>query len=331
MQEIKLQKIDSAQTVAAWDIQQRAFRPLLEKYQDYDKSPAAEDTETLRQKIERPDTDSYLFWKDEIPVGWVRVIRKGDCCKISALSVIPEYQNQGIAQKALRQIEKRYPCAKKWVLDTILQEKGNCHLYEKLGYTRTGEPYPVNEKMTLIGYEKYSPLELETERLHLRPFRSADAEDLFEILRDRQTCYDDGGYEPYLELNDDFRKLTRELSEDADRCAIELKENGKMIGLIHLMPVRERAVSCCEIGYIVHPDFRRRGYASEAAEVVIRECFQLGRFEMFVASIYQENEKSAGVLKKLRFQQEGITHKAVRHRQYGIIDMIHFYLEKDWQ
>ena len=34
MQEIKIQKIDSAQTVAAWDIQQRAFRPLLEKYQD---------------------------------------------------------------------------------------------------------------------------------------------------------------------------------------------------------------------------------------------------------------------------------------------------------
>lgn len=329
MQNIHIQKIGSAQTEAVWDIQQKAFRPLLERYQDYDQSPATEDVETLRQKIERPDTDSYLFWKEETPVGWVRVIRKGDCCKISALSVIPEFQNQGIAQEALRQIEKRYPCTKKWVLDTILQEKGNCHLYEKLGYTRAGSPYPVNERMTLIGYEKYPPLKLETERLRLRPFSSGDAEDLFEILRDRQTCYDDGGYEPYRELDDAFRKLTQELSEDADRCAVELKENGKMIGLIHLMPVNGRAVTCCEIGYIVHPDFRRRGYASEAAEAVIRECFRLDRFEMFLASIYEGNDQSAGVLKKLGFQQEGIIRKAVRHRQYGIIDMIRFYLEKE--
>lgn len=41
-----------------------------------------------------------------------------------------------------------------WELDTILKEKGNCFLYEKMGYRATGEMKRVNEKMTLVYYEK---------------------------------------------------------------------------------------------------------------------------------------------------------------------------------
>lgn len=36
----------------------------------------------------------------------------------------------------------------------ILQEAGNCHLYEKMGYRRTGEEHIVNESMTIVSYEK---------------------------------------------------------------------------------------------------------------------------------------------------------------------------------
>ena len=41
-----------------------------------------------------------------------------------------------------------------WELDTILQEKGNCHLYEKMGYRKTGKMEKVNERMTLVFYRK---------------------------------------------------------------------------------------------------------------------------------------------------------------------------------
>lgn len=40
------------------------------------------------------------------------------------------------------------------VVDTILQEAGNCYLYEKMGYHRSGRQTEVNEKMTIVGYEK---------------------------------------------------------------------------------------------------------------------------------------------------------------------------------
>ena len=41
-----------------------------------------------------------------------------------------------------------------WKLDTILQEKGNCYLYEKLGYHKTGKTEIINDKMTIVFYEK---------------------------------------------------------------------------------------------------------------------------------------------------------------------------------
>ena len=35
-----------------------------------------------------------------------------------------------------------------------LQEKGNCYLYEKMGYVKTGEINPIKEGMDLVYYMK---------------------------------------------------------------------------------------------------------------------------------------------------------------------------------
>ena len=95
------------------------------------------------------------FVLDDIIVGWVRIREVEDrVYKISSLCVLPDYQNRGIAQTALNQIENDHPHAEKWILNTILQESGNCHLYERLGYVRVGESQQINEKMTIIDYEK---------------------------------------------------------------------------------------------------------------------------------------------------------------------------------
>ena len=40
-------------------------------------------------------------------------------------------------------------------------------------------------------------IEIETERLLLRPFRMSDSEDCFGFLNDREDCYNDSGFEPF--------------------------------------------------------------------------------------------------------------------------------------
>ena len=81
------------------------------------------------------------------------VVREDGSKRISPLFVLPEYRNQGIAQQAIKLAEELYG-DKDWMLGTILQEKRNCHLYEKAGYRPTGDTKEINSKMTLIFYKK---------------------------------------------------------------------------------------------------------------------------------------------------------------------------------
>ena len=79
---------------------------------------------------------------------------KGERIRLSPLGILPDFQNQGLAQAMFRQLEQLYQPTDGWKLDTILQEQGNVHLYEKLGYQRVGEVQHYNERMDLIGFEK---------------------------------------------------------------------------------------------------------------------------------------------------------------------------------
>ena len=74
--------------------------------------------------------------------------------RISQIFIMEEYRERGYAQRAIQLAEDIHGTSN-WELDTILQEKGNCYLYETMGYRRTGETKVVNERMTLIIYHKY--------------------------------------------------------------------------------------------------------------------------------------------------------------------------------
>ncbi|MCD7830308.1 MAG: GNAT family N-acetyltransferase [Clostridiales bacterium] len=141
---------------AVFGIQQAAYKTLYEKYHDDNSNPYLESKETVFRKYTRKGTIGYIFTKNGTIVGAVRInlypeSRSG---RVSALAVHPQYQNQGIAQQALLKIEEIHNDVEKWFLDTILQEEGNCHLYEKIGYIKTGKTEKINERMTLVFYEK---------------------------------------------------------------------------------------------------------------------------------------------------------------------------------
>jgi len=142
---------------AVFEIQMRAYRPLYEKYHDDEISPYMESKEKILGKYLKSGTKGYLFMENGIPVGAVRILLDpvNRCAKVSALAVIPEYQGRGIAQRALLQIERLHGDIDIWRLDTILQEKGNCHLYEKLGYVKTGKIKEIKAGMSLVFYEKH--------------------------------------------------------------------------------------------------------------------------------------------------------------------------------
>lgn len=152
---IDLKPIAREDIETVWKMQVEAFSDLLEKYQDYDMSPAAEDMDKVLARFEQPWTTYFFIMANNEKVGVIRVVDKKDGSRkrISPIWIMPEYRNKGYAQQAILAAEKKYGSAH-WCLDTILQEKGNLHLYEKLGYHQTGRIDRVNDHMDIVYYEK---------------------------------------------------------------------------------------------------------------------------------------------------------------------------------
>ena len=152
---VTLRKAERADLQKIWEMQVEAFKGLLEVYQDYDMSPAAESIDKIVARFEQPWTTYFFIEAEGTEVGVVRVVDKkdGSRTRISPIWIMKEFRGKGYAQDAIRALEALYG-ADNWCLDTILQEKGNCHLYEKMGYHQTGRIDNINERMDIVYYEK---------------------------------------------------------------------------------------------------------------------------------------------------------------------------------
>ena len=131
------------------------FADLLAKYQDYETSPGNEPKEYIHEKLLDEFTFFYFIYHEDEIAGAVRVVdrKDGDRKRIAPIFIMKKFRNKGLAQKTFEEIERIHGI-NHWMLDTILQEAGNCYLYEKLGYKRTGKIEHINERMDIVYYEK---------------------------------------------------------------------------------------------------------------------------------------------------------------------------------
>ena len=139
-----------------WKMQVKSFKNLLDKYQDFETNPASETILNVEMRLKQNFTFFYFIFIDNKKVGAIRVVdykEKNKNKRISPLFILPEYRNKGIAQSVIKICEEIHGNIN-WELSTILEEKGNCYLYEKLGYSSTGKTQVINDRLTLIFYKK---------------------------------------------------------------------------------------------------------------------------------------------------------------------------------
>ncbi|EJQ51868.1 acetyltransferase [Bacillus wiedmannii] len=154
--DITLEKATEIDAAVLFQMQIDSFRPLLNKYKDYETNPANESIEKTILRINNPSNNFYKMIIDSKLVGAICISQKERPYKfwISPMFIHPNYQGKGIAQKVLILIEKMFPKARSFELATILEEERNCFLYEKMGYKRTEVIKKLNDKTTLIYYKK---------------------------------------------------------------------------------------------------------------------------------------------------------------------------------
>ena len=134
-------------------MQKESFKLLLDRYRDGDLNPYNDSLEKVKYKIE--NYYYYFILIDDEKVGAIAINDKKDGTKkkIAPIYILPRFQNKGYAQLAIKEVEKIHGVTN-WKLDTILEEKGNCHLYEKLGYKQTGKFEKISDIQTIVFYEK---------------------------------------------------------------------------------------------------------------------------------------------------------------------------------
>lgn len=154
--------------------------------------------------------------------------------------------------------------------------------------------------MTLVA----SPLRvpLTTERLIVRMFRPGDWRDLLEYLSLHETYL----FEPGAPIDaPQARRLAEERSRGTAFRAIELRDEGKLVGHLWFEAVEPIHLRTWELGFIVHPRYQRRGIATEASRALVEHAFAHMAAHRVVAQCHPRNVASWRVLEKAGFEREG--------------------------
>lgn len=156
----------------------------------------------------------------------------------------------------------------------------------------------------------YPPMrmEMETDRLVLRPWTAADAQWLNELHRERELGR--GEEPPRLEATE---RIVNRIIEQAAATGISLlpvvrKADGLAIGYCGLIEGRT-SIDEPEIAYELLREHHGHGYATEAARAVVAAATDTGRSRLW-STVGAWNSPSLRVLEKLGFVRDHTTEEA---------------------
>jgi len=170
---------------------------------------------------------------------------------------------------------------------------------------------------------------LETPRLGLRPYDTSDIAELLPLVGSREVAATTLRIaHPYTE---EHARAFLALADEPDKIwlAITLRNDGRQIGGIglRLEPQHRHA----ELGYWLGVQYWGLGYATEAAQEMIRYGFQdLGLHRIF-ASHFAHNPASGRILKKLGMRWEGCQRQHLRKWDQFIDLELYGQLRQEWE
>jgi len=153
--------------------------------------------------------------------------------------------------------------------------------------------------------------ELETERLIFRKYCLDDAPDVFEMRSDDKVMnFMDSEYQKSKSDAEDFitNNLESYKNKEGIFWAIIKKGGAKFIGdfVLRNISIENRRA---EVGYMLKPEFWRKGYMQETMNELIKFGFYELNLHSIEAEINPENKSSRTALLKLGFNKEAYFHE----------------------
>ena len=144
-------------------------------------------------------------------------------------------------------------------------------------------------------------MELRTKRLILRPIRIGDEKEIHEYAGDPEITM------MYRLPNDTFEETVQFVrtnaqeweSPDQTNYEFVILLDGKIIGGCDCDLEFSKDRSFATLGWIIHKDYRKQGYASEAASALLAYAFGALGVKKVFAQCDTKNPASFGVMKKI--------------------------------
>jgi RimJ/RimL family protein N-acetyltransferase len=176
------------------------------------------------------------------------------------------------------------------------------------------------------------PPTIETSRLILRPFTLADAPRVQQLAGDKDVAstvlliphpYEDGMAERWISTHQE-----RYEKGELVCFAIVLRASQALIGATDLQIDQHH--ESAEIGYWLGKPYWRQGYATEAAQAIVRYGFAVVGLHRVYATYLTRNAASARVLQKIGLTYEGCLRHHLKH--WGVFEDVGIYgiLHQEW-
>lgn len=146
-------------------------------------------------------------------------------------------------------------------------------------------------------------IRIETPRLILRPWRENDLAD-FNEYASVDGVGQMAGWLPHKSM-EESKMILEMFMADKNTLALELKENGKVIGSIGLEDIDfpdDRGMQGREVGYALSKTYWGKGLMPEAVKAVIDYCFEKLHYDWLTCGHFVWNTQSCRVVEKCGFR-----------------------------
>ena len=157
-------------------------------------------------------------------------------------------------------------------------------------------------------------VQLETERLILRPWTMADLDDFY-AYASIDGLGQMAGWTPHRSM-EESEFILKLFIVGKKTFAIELKESGQVIGSLGIEepePDPEKDLYGRELGYVLHKSYWGQGLMPEAVKAVISWCFGELGYDFLTCSHFDWNSRSKRVIEKCGFRYFSATRSETRY------------------
>jgi ribosomal-protein-alanine N-acetyltransferase len=173
---------------------------------------------------------------------------------------------------------------------------------------------------------------IETQRLILRRFKEEDAADMFNnwASDDEVTKFVSWQTHSDIEVSEKIINMWIDECRNTDNYnwAIEIKDNGSVIGTIALMNI-DNNIENCEIGYCISKAFWNKGITTEAFSAIIKFAFKEVGFERITGRHHVDNAASGRVMEKCGLKYEGTLRKIHRINTGSLVNCKYYSILKE--